>query len=82
MNRRRPQRKAEHDDEAEGLHHTALNSEGSPQGLVPIGANLLAKVSSVRGPNAKDAKKGWADPFASTGQFLRMVSDHSLDVVA
>jgi len=64
MNRRSPRRKAEH-DENEELSHTALTSESWPQGLVPISSNLLAKVLPVRDPTAKNAKKGWADLFAS-----------------
>jgi hypothetical protein len=43
---------------------------------------LLEKGSPVRDPNAKGAKKGLSNLFASTRQFLRMVSDPSLDAVA
>jgi hypothetical protein len=52
------------------------------QGQRPVSRHSLAKGSSIRGPNAKVAKKALADLLAFTCEFLWMVSDHPLDAVA
>ena len=49
---------------------------------IDFGANLLAKVSPARDPTAKNAKEGLSRLLASTRQFLKMLSDHSLAAIA